>query len=106
MHKQGKRDAESLKLRKAGGLFLKALREHRGATQRELAVKLSLKYYTMISQIESGSTRVPPNLYIPYAKALGHKPDLFVRKLLEFYDPWTYKALYGAKRVSLTEFLK
>jgi len=106
MHKQGKRDAESLKLRKSGGLFLKRLREDSGLTQRELAEKLKINYYTMISQMESGATRVPPNQYAAYAKALGHEPALFVKKLLEYYDPHTYRALYGATKVSLAEFIK
>lgn len=105
MHKQGTRTAASLKLRSEAGLFVKSLRAQQSLTQRDVAVALKLNYYTMISQIESGSARIPPDLYVPYAKVLNVDPRLFVQKLLEFYDPHTYSALYGTDRVSLADFI-
>lgn len=106
MNKQGKRTGKDKQLRVRGGKFLQLLRNHRNITQRELAVKLDLNYYTMISQIEAGSARIPPNLYIAYAKALNVDPILFTQKLMEFYDPHTYLALFGRKLIPLTEFTK
>lgn len=85
-------------LRKKGGLYLKKLRESAGLTQRELAVKLGLNYYTFISQIESGKGRVPPDQYEKWAAALGVNVSEFVRKLLVFYDPMTFQALFGTPR--------
>lgn len=104
MNKQGKRTGEDKQLRLRGGKFLQLLRNHKGITQRELAVKLDLNYYTMISQIEAGSTRIPPNLYTAYAKALGVDVVLFTKKLMEFYDPHTYIALFGRKTIPLSDF--
>lgn len=105
MNKQGARTPEAMALRKEGGIFLKALRTHVGITQRELAVKLDMNYYTMIAQMEAGSARVPPDTYVPYAKALGVDPSLFVQKLMQFYDPFTYAALWGKKKVSMTDLI-
>jgi transcriptional regulator with XRE-family HTH domain len=105
MNKQGARTPEAIALRKDGGIFLKALRNHAGLTQRELAEKLKMNYYTMIAQMEAGTARVPPDSYVPYAKALGVDAQLFVRKLMQYYDPHTYKALWGRDKVSLTDLI-
>lgn len=105
MYKQGKRDAASMELRTQAGLFIKSLRTNQSLTQREVAVALKLNYYTMISQIENGAARIPPDLYVAYAKVLKVDTALFVRKLLQYYDPHTYKALYGSKRLTLADFL-
>jgi len=105
MNKQGARTPEAIALRKDGGIFLKALRNHAGLTQRELAVKLKMNYYTMIAQMEAGTARVPPDSYTPYAKALGVDSQLFVRKLMQYYDPHTYKALWGKDKISLTDLI-
>jgi len=105
MHKQGKRNAASLKLRSEAGLFVKALRAQQSLTQRDVAVALKLNYYTMISQIEAGAARIPPDLYVAYAKVLKVDPALFVQKLLHYYDPHTYKALYGSKQLNLSDFI-
>jgi len=104
MHKQGKRNEESLVLRTNAGIFLKALRAQSQLTQRDVAEALGLRYYTMISQIESGSARVPPEQYAAYAKTLGVDPAMFVQKLTQYYDPHTYKALFGNQRLSIGDF--
>lgn len=106
MNKQGVRTEESLALRKEGGIFIKALRTHAGLTQREVAVALKMNYYTMIAQIEAGSARTPPDSYVAYAKVLGVDPAKFVRKLMQYYDPHTYKALWGSERLSMTDLVK
>jgi transcriptional regulator with XRE-family HTH domain len=81
--------------RKKGGLFLKKTREKAGLTQKDLADRLGIKYYTFVSQIESGKGRVPPDLYDKWAEAVGMSTSEFVKKLLVFYDPVTFKALFG-----------
>jgi len=105
MNKQGTRTPESLALRKEGGLFLKQLRNHRGLTQREIADPLGMAYYTMIAQIEAGSARIPPDHFVGYAKLLGCHQDLFIKKLMSYYDPVTYAGLWGKTYVSMTELL-
>jgi transcriptional regulator with XRE-family HTH domain len=85
----------SKKLRKQGGTYLKKLRNSAGLTQRELAEASGFKYYTFISQIENGYGRIPPNLYKDYAKAVGVNLAVFAENMLKFYDPYTYKCLFG-----------
>ena len=84
-------------LRKRAGVWLKGKREEAKLTQQEVAVKLGLKYYTFISQIETGLTRVPPEQLPAYADALGMDRQEFAKALLKFYDPFTYAALFGKK---------
>ena len=105
MNKQGSRSPESLALRRDGGLFIKALRTQAGLTQRDIAVALNINYYTMIAQIEAGSARIPPDHYAAYAKVLGVELKLFTRKLMQYYDPHTYKSLWGNEILSTTEML-
>ncbi|MBT3767171.1 MAG: helix-turn-helix transcriptional regulator [Rhodospirillales bacterium] len=96
MHAHHKVSGENArKLRKKGGAYLKKLRASSGLTQRELAEKTGFKYYTFISQIENGAGRIPPNLYEAYAAAVDVERSEFVKNMLKFYDPYTYKALFG-----------
>jgi transcriptional regulator with XRE-family HTH domain len=88
-------DPEVLELRKAGGHWLRDLRERRGLSQRDLARLVGAEYYTFISQLETGRGRVPPDRYILWANALDVKPKHFVQQLLAFYDPVTHQILFG-----------
>ncbi|MEX0590460.1 MAG: helix-turn-helix transcriptional regulator [Xanthobacteraceae bacterium] len=85
-------------LKKEAGTWLKELRQRAGLSQIELAGRLELKYYTFISQIETGYGRVPTESMEAWANALGVKPAEFARRLLSFYDPDLYKLLFGEKR--------
>jgi DNA-binding XRE family transcriptional regulator len=86
---------EVVELRKEAGLWLKELREGRGLSQRQMAEKVGVNYYTFISQLESGRGRIPPDRYLVWAEALGVEPEFFVRNLLRSYDPVTYSILFG-----------
>lgn len=92
---QAPRDDEVKALRREGGAWLKQLREEAGLSQRELAAKLGVEYYTFISQMETGRVRVPPDQYRAIAKALKIDLATFVRKLMRFYDPVTYAILFA-----------
>lgn len=81
--------------RAALGQWLKKLREARGLSQRELADRLDLDYYTFISQLENGRGRIPVHRYAEWAEALGQEPRAFVRTLLSYYEPTTYRILFG-----------
>ena len=85
---------ESEAARKRAGLLLKKWRQNAGLTQRELAPMVDQAYYTFISQVEGGATRVPPRDYKLWAKALGLDAKDMVTQLLEHYDPYTYKILF------------
>lgn len=76
------------------GQWLKALREAEGLSQRDLADRLSLDYYTFISQLENGRGKIPAHRYAEWARALGQEPKSFVKTLLKYYEPLTYQILF------------
>ena len=80
-------------LRAYAGDYVKQLRIEAGMTQRDLAEKLDLKHYTFISQLECGQGRLPPNLTVKTAQALGQDVSEFALKMLSFYDPHTNTAI-------------
>ena len=82
-------------LRREAGKWLKDLREKRGLSQRELANLVKVEYYTFISQLEVGRGRIPPDRYELWARALDIEPAEFVKHLMQFYDPETYRLLFG-----------
>jgi hypothetical protein len=81
-------------LRRGAGHWLKKLREERGLSQRDLAEKVGVEYYTFISQVESGRGRIPPDRYRVWARALGVPARDFVLRLMRYYDPVTYRILF------------
>ena len=81
----------------AAGAWLRSLREQRGLSQRQLAVLVKAEYYTFISQLETGRGRVPQDRYLQWAEALGLEPKAFVKTLLSYYDPVTYRILFEAE---------
>ena len=85
------------KKRIEAGEYIKSLRlaHDPKITQRALADKLKLDYYTFISQIETGTARVPTENLVGWAKALGVDPQEFAKKLLSYYDPHMHKAIFG-----------
>jgi transcriptional regulator with XRE-family HTH domain len=95
-HPQRRADPDVQELRKAAGAWLRGLRESRGLSQRDLAALVGAEYYTFVSQLETGRGRVPQDRYEQWAKALGMDTREFVKKLLGYYDPVTYRILYSS----------
>lgn len=85
---------EAREQRATFGQWLKVLREAEGLSQRELADRLSLDYYTFISQLENGRGKIPAHRYAEWAIALGQEPKSFVKTLLKYYEPLTYQILF------------
>lgn len=94
-HAQHRSDPEVQELRRMAGVWLKELREKRGLSQRQLAQLVGEKYYTFISQLETGRGRIPPDRYRDWADALGVDAAEFVKTLMQYYDPVTYGILFG-----------
>jgi len=90
--------ADAKARRKHAGMVLKQLRAKTGYTQKELAEKVGLEYYTFVSQIENGSGRVPVELYGEFAKAYGVDVEKFARMLVRLYDPAVYHWLFYNSR--------
>lgn len=88
---------EAREQRAALGVWLKDLREQEKLSQRDLAERLSLDYYTFISQLENGRGRIPVHRYAEWAEALGQDKRVFVKKLLSYYEPTTYQILFDDK---------
>jgi transcriptional regulator with XRE-family HTH domain len=87
-------DEDVGELRRDAGAWLKRLRENRGLSQRDLAEKVGIEYYTFVSQVESGRGRIPPDRYQVWAKALDVPARDFVLHLMRYYDPVTYRILF------------
>ena len=64
-------------LRKQAGKWLREQRCRLGISQRELALRVNMDYYTFISQIEAGRGRVPADRYYDWAKAMELDPKEF-----------------------------
>ncbi|MFC3712283.1 helix-turn-helix domain-containing protein [Sphingoaurantiacus capsulatus] len=82
-------------LRREAGQWLKAARETTGITQAELAERVGLRYYTFVSQVESGLGRVPIDLQAAWAAALGQEAQAFAKHLLGYYEPELFRLLFG-----------
>ena len=80
--------------RRRAGRWLKQLREGAGLTQMELATRLGLEYYTFVSQVETGFSRVPNKKIGGWARAVGADPSWFARQLIKFYEPELHRVLY------------
>ena len=87
--------SEVQELRREAGRWLKQQREAAGLSQRDLAARVGADYYTFISQLETGRGRIPPDRYEVWAKALEIDPRAFVTGILRYYDPNTYRILFG-----------
>lgn len=80
-------------LRRQLGTILKSWRENKPLTQADLAAALGLKYYSFVSQVENGLGRIPQNLYIPWADALGIDHKTFCWCVLAHVEPSLYAEL-------------
>lgn len=86
---------EETSLRKAGGLWLKRRREEQGLSQRDVADRLGLKFYSFISQVENGHAPIPPELLQDWSDALGIPTAEFARTMLRYFSPVLHRALFG-----------
>lgn len=96
------RHEASVEARRELGRWLRSLREARGLSQRALAEKLGLEFYTFVSQIEAGKGRIPPERYEAWAQALGVEPRAFVQEMLRCYEPSTWRILFAASEPDTT----
>jgi transcriptional regulator with XRE-family HTH domain len=82
---------DAAQLRKEAGVYLRKVREQAGVTQQALAKALGLEYYTMVSAVELGKARLPPERTAQWAQVLGVDPYEFAMRLMHFYDPYTWE---------------
>lgn len=79
--------------KKRMGAWLRELRINAGLTQLDLATRLGLKAYTIISQIEHGTCRLPEHHYAKTADAFGVPRRDFAMAMLRAYSPHIHKML-------------
>jgi transcriptional regulator with XRE-family HTH domain len=94
----GKVATEARQLRKQAGDWLKLRRADAGLSQADLAARLGLKYYTFISQVENGFSRVPIEIMGAWGRELGLEQAAFARHLLMYYEPELHRLLFGAEK--------
>ena len=70
------------------------MRARAGLSQGELAAKVSEVHSTFISQIETGRAVLPSNKIGDVASALGLDRSELATKLLSFYDPGMFSAVF------------
>ena len=87
----------SVELRKKAGSWLKNRRCELGLSQRELAHRVNMEYYTFISQIEAGRGRVPAERLGAWAEALEMDPKELAINLMKYYDPHTFALIFGSE---------
>jgi transcriptional regulator with XRE-family HTH domain len=92
--------AQTKILRQEAGRWLKTAREQAKLTQAELAERVGLRYYTFVSQVESGLGRLPIETQGAWAQALGLEPGAFAKTLLRYYEPELYRLLFDAGRAA------
>lgn len=86
-------------LRAEAGEYLQGLREAAGVTQLDVAKAIGVDYYTLVSQVERGVTRLPPAKMADWAKALRIRNKVaFAKRLLKSYDPATWTMIYGTPK--------
>jgi transcriptional regulator with XRE-family HTH domain len=93
-------------LRQQAGVWLKALRVGCGLSQRQLAARVEVEYYTFISQIESGKGRVPAERLAEWADALEYDRAQFAKTLMKYYDPFTYGLVFGKEIADDSQIVK
>jgi transcriptional regulator with XRE-family HTH domain len=96
-HLPGGAVPDAKQLRKMAGDWLKQRRADAELSQADLAVRLGLKYYTFISQVENGFSRVPTEIMGAWAKELGIEQAAFAKHLLLYYEPELYRLLFGTE---------
>jgi transcriptional regulator with XRE-family HTH domain len=87
--------AQTKVLRQEAGRWLKAARERAGLTQAQLSEEVGLRYYTFVSQVESGVGRLPIETQAAWAKALRLDEAEFAKTLLAYYEPELHRLLFG-----------
>ena len=93
--KRRSRDAAAWK---AGGRWLQQLRNQAGLSQLDLAVRLGIKHYSYVSQIETGLSRPPMSKLQAWAKSLDVDPTEFAEQFISFYEPELYLMLKNGER--------
>ena len=103
LHNKGMKSVSNKKLvrvnveaRKAFGQRLKHRREQLGLTQMEMALATNQAYFTFISAVETGKTKLPTQDIEAWATVLKVDINLFAKAFVQAYDVSLYNALFNS----------
>lgn len=85
----------NIEARKAFGQRLKHRREQLGLTQMEMALATNQAYFTFISAVETGKTKLPTQDIEAWATALKVDVSVFAKAFVQAYDVSLYNALFN-----------
>lgn len=91
-----KQNQDSKAQRKRAGAWLRGKRSDMGYTQKQLADRLGLEYYTFVSQVENGSAKLSHYQWVDYASALEMEPKEFARVMMFFMMPEIHQMIWGS----------
>lgn len=80
--------------RRRMGQIIKALREREGMTQIEMAKAVGQEYFTFISQVETGQSKIPSRDIAIWARALAVQAEDLAKECLKHYDPLLFETLF------------
>lgn len=87
-------EPEMQALRVEAGQFLKFLRERAGYSQRTFSSAMGLSNHMLVSQVERGVKRLPPDRIRIWARVLGVEPFRLMQMLFRYYDVESFAILY------------
>jgi transcriptional regulator with XRE-family HTH domain len=87
-------EPEMRALRVEAGQLLKFLRERAGYSQRTFSSAIGLSNHMLVSQVERGLKRLPPDRIRTWAQVLGIEAFRLMQMLFRYYDVESFAILY------------
>ncbi len=75
------------------GDYIKSLRERVQMSQRQFSIRLNIKHYGFVSQVETGSTYLPAEYWPPLCELCGEDIKKFTHFVFARYYPDLYNTL-------------
>lgn len=93
-------NSTSKMMRRRYGAKIQEMRETLGLTQRDVAEALGLDYYTMVSQIERGVSKIPVQDVARWALLLRQNLKEFTILYTYWNEPDLYSGIFGIDPVA------
>jgi transcriptional regulator with XRE-family HTH domain len=89
-------DAEEIReYMKLAGEWMRAVRVSVGLSQNQLLSHFTKRSAVFLSDMEAGKTRLTPQFYEPWARAVGLDVRQVAQVMIGFYTPFLYEPLFG-----------
>lgn len=80
---------------KLAGEWMRAVRVSVGLSQNQLLSHFTKRSAVFLSDMEAGKTRLTPQFYQPWARAVGLDVRQVAQVMIGFYTPFLYEPLFG-----------